>query len=103
MNKLENIISQLKETEPIIKDESFTSDVIMKIPQIYELPLWKKNLILLLATCLGSGISVWALPLENIFLLMTNSAVFLPLIVAITIAIYTMSFLIVREDQSFKI
>ena len=102
MNNLDNIFSQLKKTEPVIEDDSFTTSIITKIPEVYELPLWKKNLILLFATCLGSGVAAWALPIGDIFPLITNLGVVLSFLTIIAMAIYVMSLVVVWDDQSFS-
>lgn len=62
MNKLESQFAAARRSEPYLDDAGFTFAVMAALPRSNELPLWVKNMILLVATALGSAIVVWQLP-----------------------------------------
>jgi hypothetical protein len=60
--ELNTITVLLRGSEPVIDDDFFSASVMTKLPQIHELPLWKKNTLLITATAISSAFVAWQLP-----------------------------------------
>jgi hypothetical protein len=60
--ELNTITVFLRDSEPVIDDDCFSASVMTKLPQTHELPLWKKNTLLITATAIGSVFVAWQLP-----------------------------------------
>ena len=74
MKNIDNLIAELRSTEPYLADSGFTAVVMSQLPGNRELPLLLKNLILLGATTLGSAIVVTQLPAGNLASLLLSVA-----------------------------
>jgi hypothetical protein len=61
-DKLDRIAAQLRRTEPYLPDNGFAAAVVAQLPRGRALPVWEKNLVLLLATALGSAIAATQIP-----------------------------------------
>jgi hypothetical protein len=66
MNGLDNIITELRTSEPYLDDGDFTAGVMRQLPEQRTLPWWIKNLIILSATVAGSALAAWELPVQEI-------------------------------------
>ena len=75
MKDIDNLIAELRSTEPYLADSGFTAVVMAQLPRSRELPLWLKNLILLCATALGSAIVATQLPAGSLASLLISTAV----------------------------
>ncbi len=84
-NNFDDLLGNLRESEPYIADEGFTSGIIARLPETEQLPLWLSNLILLVFTAIGSGIVAWQLPVARIVSITTSSITSLPAFSSITV------------------
>ena len=66
MNELDNIITELRTSEPYLHDGDFTAGVMRQLPEQRTLPWWVKNLILMTATVAGSALAAWEMPVQEI-------------------------------------
>ena len=66
MDKFDTLFAQLRQTEPYIEDRGFARAVMAQAPTRQSLPVWEKNVILMLATILGSGIAAWQFPVDYV-------------------------------------
>ena len=78
MNNFDDLLGNLRETEPYIADEGFSSGIIARLPEAKQLPGWLSNMILLIFTAAGSGIAAWQLPTAKIVSVATSSITSLP-------------------------
>ncbi len=62
-NSLDDMFKTLRNTEPYLADNGFTSAVLVRLPEAKQLPLWLKNLIMLVFTTIGSAITASQVPL----------------------------------------
>jgi|GEM_PF-6021445 len=70
----DTVAARLRRTEPVIADEAFVAAVMTRLPASRTLPAWLKNVILLIATALGSAIVAWHVPV-TILPALLNTAV----------------------------
>ena len=63
---LDELILELRQSEPCIDDSGFTSSVLAELPKTRRLPLWVKNLIQLSAVIISSAIFTWQLPVSDL-------------------------------------
>ena len=72
-DNFEQMLGALRETEPYIADDGFTSGLIARLPEASELPAWMSSLIMLVFTSVGSAIAAWQLPVAKLVSLTTSS------------------------------
>ena len=81
---LDELILELRQSEPYINDSGFSGSVLAELPKTRRLPLWIKNLIQLSAVIISSAIFTWQLLLPDLmaqtFALLQN----LPVVAAAT-------------------
>ena len=77
-DNFENMLGALRETEPYIADDGFTSGLIARLPEASELPAWLSNLILLVVTSIGSALAAWQLPVSQLINFTTSSIASIP-------------------------
>ncbi len=79
-NNLDEMFNTLRNTEPYLADDGFTSGVIAMLPEAKQLPLWITNLILLGFTAVGSAVAAWQFPVMKLISLTKSSIPSLPAI-----------------------
>ena len=84
-NNFDDLLGNLRETEPYISDEGFTSGIIAHLPEAEQLPAWLSNLILLVFTATGSGLAAWQLPVSKMVSFTTASITSLPVFSSIPV------------------
>ena len=78
INNFDDLLGNLRESEPYIADDGFTSGIIARLPEVEQLPVWLSNLILLVFTATGSGIAAWQLPTDKMVSYTTSSLTSFP-------------------------
>ncbi len=99
-DKLDKLLTELRQSEPYLHDDGFTAAVTAKLPEIYELPIWLKNLIILLATVAGSAITVWQIPVHKLILFANSLPLTLPVLAMVAVGVYLMSYVVVWMVQT---
>ena len=61
-DSIDMMFKNLRESEPYLPGEDFMAAVMAELPQPVVLPAWKKNVLLLTATVIGSGLAASILP-----------------------------------------
>ena len=89
---IDDIFGELRDSEPYLSDHSFTSAVMLRLPETTELPFWIKNLILLIATAFGSALATWQLPLQELIALLSFQTLSLTVFTSAAAAIYLLSY-----------
>jgi hypothetical protein len=62
-NNLDHMFNTLRNTEPYLADNGFTSGVLARLPEAKQLPAWLTNLIMLGFTAIGSAIAASQAPI----------------------------------------
>lgn len=91
MNELDDIITGLRASEPYLEDGDFTAGVMRQLPEHQVLPLWVKNLILMVATVTGSAIAALELPVQEMLNALFSISFNLQTLGVAALAIYLLS------------
>ncbi|MEH6551334.1 MAG: hypothetical protein V7711_05320 [Pseudomonadales bacterium] len=65
-DNIEMMFQNLRKSEPYLPDDGFTMAVMAQLPTPTILPTWKKNLLLMTATVIGTGLTASLLPVGTI-------------------------------------
>jgi hypothetical protein len=108
-NNLDDMFSTLRNTEPYLADNGFTSGVLARLPEAKQLPAWLTSLIMLVFTAIGSAIAASQAPLVEKFSFMellslaTSSLVSLTTLGIAAISTFVISYIIIWLAQNDSI
>ena len=71
-DNLDDMLATLRDSEPYLSDDGFTSGVIARLPEARQLPFWLTTLIMLGFTATGSAIVAWETPVIKLVAFATN-------------------------------
>ena len=95
-DSIDMMFKNLRESEPYLPGEDFMAAVMAELPQPVVLPAWKKNVLLLTATVIGSGLAAsilpaGAIPVNEIISQLTTQIVNLKTLAIAGVAIFALA------------
>ena len=108
-NNLDHMFNTLRNTEPYLADNGFTSGVLARLPEAKQLPAWLTNLIMLGFTTIGSAIAasqasmLEKLPLMELLSLTTSSLFSLSTLGIAAVTTFVTSYIIIWMAQNDSI
>ena len=92
---LNELILELRQSEPHIDDSGFTGSVLAELPSTRRLPLWVKNLIQLSAVIISSAIFTWQLPVSDLMAQTTALMQSLPVLAAAIMLPFLLAYVVI--------